>query len=147
MTSTEPDPGPRPAPDDDGGWVGTFVRRPVLTVVVNLLIIVAGIAALQGIEVRELPDVDRPVVTVSASYEGATPQTMDAQITSTHRRRGLAGPRRQQHLVEFIVWLEPGHDRIHGRDETRRGRNGRPRRRRRHPQPLAEGPEATSRAS
>ena len=84
MTSTEldPRPGPRPAPEDDGGWVGTFVRRPVLTVVVNLLIIVAGIAALQGIEVRELPDVDRPVVSVSASYEGATPQTMDAQITS-----------------------------------------------------------------
>ena len=86
MTSTQQDPGARPAPvpgpADDGGWIGTFVRRPVLTIVVNLLIIVAGIAALQGIEVRELPDVDRPVVTVRASYEGATPQTMDAQITS-----------------------------------------------------------------
>jgi HAE1 family hydrophobic/amphiphilic exporter-1 len=70
-----------PAPDD-GGWVGTFIRRPVLTVVVNLLIIVAGIAALQGIGVRELPDVDRPVVSIRTSYEGATPQTMDAQITS-----------------------------------------------------------------
>ena len=50
--------------------------------VINLLIIVAGYAALQGIEIRELPDVDRPVVTVRASYEGATPQTMDAQITA-----------------------------------------------------------------
>jgi hydrophobic/amphiphilic exporter-1 (mainly G- bacteria), HAE1 family len=85
MTSTTPEPRPAPVPPasrDDGGWVGTFVRRPVLTVVVNLLIIVGGIAALQGIEVRELPDVDRPVVTVRSTYEGATPQSMDAQITS-----------------------------------------------------------------
>ncbi len=80
MTSTAPD--ARPMPGDDGGWIGVFIRRPVLTVVLNLLIIVAGYAALQGIEIRELPDVDRPVVTVRATYEGATPQTMDAQITA-----------------------------------------------------------------
>lgn len=78
MTTTEP----RPSSGDDGGWVGVFIRRPVLTVVINLLIIVAGMAALQGIEIRELPNVDRPTVTVRASYEGATPQTMDAQITA-----------------------------------------------------------------
>lgn len=69
-------------PYDDGGWVGTFVRRPILAAVLNLLIIIAGIAAYQGIEVRELPDVDRPVVTVRASYTGATPESMDAQITA-----------------------------------------------------------------
>jgi len=80
MTPTAP--APSSTPPDDGGWVGTFIRRPVLTVVINLLIILAGVAALQGIEVRELPDVDRPVVSVRATYEGATPQTMDAQITS-----------------------------------------------------------------
>ena len=68
--------------DDDGGWVGTFVRRPILAVVLNLLIIIAGIAAIQSIEVRELPDVDRPVVTVRSSYPGATPESMDAQITA-----------------------------------------------------------------
>ena len=67
---------------DDGGWVGVFVRRPVLAVVLNLLIIVAGFAALQGIEIRELPDVDRPVVTVRTSYPGATPESIDAQITA-----------------------------------------------------------------
>ena len=67
---------------DDGGWVGVFVRRPIFAAVLNLLIIIAGIAALQGIEVRELPDVDRPVVTVRSSYPGATPESMDAQITA-----------------------------------------------------------------
>ena len=67
---------------DDGGWVGTFVRRPILAAVLNLLVIIAGIAALQGVEIRELPDVDRPVITVRTSYPGATPESMDAQITA-----------------------------------------------------------------
>lgn len=50
-------------PMDDGGWVGVFVRRPILAMVLNLLVIIAGVAAVQSIEIRELPDVDRPVVT------------------------------------------------------------------------------------
>ncbi|MDX2257854.1 MAG: efflux RND transporter permease subunit [Hyphomicrobiaceae bacterium] len=79
MTAT---PTSSPASTDDGGFVGIFVRRPVLAVVVNLLIIVAGFAALQGIEVRELPDVDRPVITVTTTYEGATPESIDAEITA-----------------------------------------------------------------
>ena len=58
------------------------VRRPTLIVVLNLLIVVAGLAALLGVEVRELPDVDRPVVTVRAFFEGASPETMDAEVTS-----------------------------------------------------------------
>lgn len=52
----------------------TSIRRPVLIVVLNLLIIIAGLAALNGVEVRELPDVDRPIVTVSASFPGAAPK-------------------------------------------------------------------------
>jgi HAE1 family hydrophobic/amphiphilic exporter-1 len=57
------------------------VRRPVLTIVFNLLIIVAGLAAFRGIEIREMPDIDRPVITVRASYDGATPETIDEQVT------------------------------------------------------------------
>jgi len=69
-------------PRDDGGWVGLFVRRPILATVLNLLVIIAGVAAVQSIEIRELPDVDRPVVTVRSSYPGATPEAIDAQITA-----------------------------------------------------------------
>src|SRR5688572_13225905 len=57
------------------------VRRPVLTIVFNLLIVVAGLAALQGVEIREMPDVDSPVITIRASYDGAAPETMDTQVT------------------------------------------------------------------
>ncbi len=58
------------------------VRRPYLAAVLNLLIIVAGISGLIGVEVRELPDVDQPVVTVRANYPGGSPETIDAEVTS-----------------------------------------------------------------
>ena len=58
------------------------IRRPILIVVLNLLIIIAGYAAINGVEVRELPDVDRPIVTVSASFPGAAPETVDTEVTS-----------------------------------------------------------------
>jgi hydrophobe/amphiphile efflux-1 (HAE1) family protein len=58
------------------------IRRPVLVLVVNLLIALAGIAALMAVDVRELPDVDRPVVMVRAEFPGASPETMDAEVIS-----------------------------------------------------------------
>ena len=57
------------------------VRRPWLVLVLNLLVAIGGIAALLAIEVRELPDVDRPVVSVNAFLPGASPETMDSEVT------------------------------------------------------------------
>ena len=67
---------------DGGGFVGAFIRRPILAAVLSLLIVIAGLAALFGVEVRELPDVDRPVVSIDTSYPGATPETVDAEVTA-----------------------------------------------------------------
>ena len=64
------------------GLPALAVRRPTLIVVLNLLIVIAGLAAILGVEVRELPDVDRPVVMVRAFFDGASPETMDAEVTS-----------------------------------------------------------------
>lgn len=64
------------------GLPALSVRRPYLAVVANLLIVVAGISAIFGVEVRELPDVDRPIVTVRADYPGGSPETIDAEVTS-----------------------------------------------------------------
>ncbi|WP_137681777.1 efflux RND transporter permease subunit [Aurantiacibacter suaedae] len=58
------------------------VKRPLLIGVLNLLIVMAGIAALVGVEVRELPNVDRPIVSVTTTLPGAAPETMDAEVTS-----------------------------------------------------------------
>ena len=43
------------------------IRRPVLASVVSLLIIVAGLASLNAISVRELPDVDSSVVSITTT--------------------------------------------------------------------------------
>ena len=58
------------------------IRRPVLIIVLNLLIAIAGYAALNGLEVRELPDVDTPTITVTAQFPGASPETVDAEVTA-----------------------------------------------------------------
>ena len=58
------------------------IRRPVLVLVLNLLIVLAGFAAIIAAEIRELPDVDRPIVSVQAVYPGASPETMDAEVIS-----------------------------------------------------------------
>ncbi|WP_026180615.1 efflux RND transporter permease subunit [Henriciella marina] len=64
------------------GLPGLAVRRPMMAAVLNLLIVIAGLAAILGVEVRELPDVDRPIVSVRATLPGAAPETIDAEVTS-----------------------------------------------------------------
>ena len=76
-----------PAPSTAG--TALFVRRPILAFVVNALIIIAGLAALFGVEVRELPDVDRPVVTITTRFSGASPETVDQELTG--RIEGAVG--------------------------------------------------------
>ena len=61
---------------------GLFVRRPVLAIVLSLLIVVTGLAGILGGEIRELPDVDRPVISVRTSYTGASPETIDREVTA-----------------------------------------------------------------
>lgn len=71
------------ANDSKATFTALFVRRPILAAVVNTLLVVAGLAALVGVDVRELPDVDRPVISVRTTYDGASPQTIDQEVTQT----------------------------------------------------------------
>ncbi len=57
------------------------IRRPVLAAVASLLIVVFGIGAMTRIPIRELPNIDTAVVTVSTSYTGASPEIIDTDIT------------------------------------------------------------------
>jgi HAE1 family hydrophobic/amphiphilic exporter-1 len=65
-----------------GGSTALFIRRPVLAFVLNVLIVVAGLAAFLAVEIRELPDVDRPVVTINADFTGASAETIDRELTA-----------------------------------------------------------------
>ncbi|MGR3634108.1 MAG: efflux RND transporter permease subunit [Limimaricola soesokkakensis] len=63
------------------GFADTFVARPIFGIVLNLLIIIAGLAALTSVDIREMPDVDQPVLSVRTSYEGAVASTVDTEVT------------------------------------------------------------------
>lgn len=74
---------PPSSQDSKLAFTALFVRRPILAAVLNTLLVVAGLAALVGVEVRELPDVDRPTISVRTTYEGAAPETIDQEVTQT----------------------------------------------------------------
>lgn len=57
------------------------VRRPVMATVFSLLIIAFGLIAFATLPLRELPDVDQPIVSISTSYPGASAQVVETQIT------------------------------------------------------------------
>ena len=59
-----------------------FIRRPVMTMLLTLSIIVFGIITYKQLAVNDLPAVDYPVLQVSASYPGANPETMANTIAT-----------------------------------------------------------------
>ncbi len=63
------------------GFAEIFVARPIFGIVLNLLIIIAGLAAFTSVDIREMPDVDQPVLSVRTTYEGAVPSTVDTEVT------------------------------------------------------------------
>jgi multidrug efflux pump len=57
------------------------IKRPVLAIVMNLMIILFGFIGFQYLGVREFPAIDPPVVTVSTNYPGANADIIESQIT------------------------------------------------------------------
>ena len=57
------------------------IRRPVLAVVMNLMLVVIGIMAFRELTVRELPNIDPPVVSVQVRYPGASAAVVETRIT------------------------------------------------------------------
>ncbi|HET7863146.1 MAG TPA: efflux RND transporter permease subunit [Burkholderiaceae bacterium] len=57
-----------------------FIRRPVMTVLLNAAIVVAGVIAYLQIPVAALPSYNTPVINVAAALPGASPETMAASV-------------------------------------------------------------------
>ena len=57
------------------------IRRPVFATVLSLVVVVFGVVALQRLPVREYPDIDPPVVSVTTFYRGASPAVVETEIT------------------------------------------------------------------
>src|SRR5258707_525408 len=57
-----------------------FIRRPVMTTLVMLAIVLFGIMAYRQLAVSDLPNVDFPTINVNASLPGASPETMASAV-------------------------------------------------------------------
>jgi multidrug efflux pump len=57
------------------------IKRPVLAIVMNLLIVLFGVIGFQFLGVREYPSIDPPIVTVRTNYPGANADIIESQIT------------------------------------------------------------------
>src|SRR6202043_2004852 len=74
------------------GLSGPFIRRSVMTVLLTLAVIVAGIATYGKLAVNDLPAVDYPIIQVTCSYPGADPTTMANNIATPLEKQFLQIP-------------------------------------------------------
>lgn len=59
----------------------TSIKRPVLAIVMNLVLVLFGVIGFNFLGVREYPSIDPPIVSVRTSYPGANSDIVESQIT------------------------------------------------------------------
>ena len=64
-----------------------FIRRPVMTTLVMMGILLFGVAGYRALPVSDLPNVDFPTIQVGASLPGASPETMAASVATPLERQ------------------------------------------------------------
>ncbi|MBQ0094833.1 MAG: efflux RND transporter permease subunit [Bacteroidetes bacterium] len=81
----------------------TSIRRPVLSTVMVLIIILFGIVGYSSLGVREYPSVDNPIISVSASYPGANAEVIENQITEPLEQQinGIPGIRSLSSVSQY----------------------------------------------
>ena len=57
------------------------VRRPVFAAVISLILVIIGLISLQSMSVREYPDIQQPIVSVSTAYRGAASDIVEKRVT------------------------------------------------------------------
>jgi HAE1 family hydrophobic/amphiphilic exporter-1 len=63
------------------GWIDTFIRRPVLTWMVTLSMVVFGVLGFVRLGVDQYPHMEFPTVNVTSVFEGASPEVMEEDVT------------------------------------------------------------------
>ena len=64
-----------------------FIKRPVMTALVMIGIVLFGVAGYQALPVSELPNVDFPTIQVQAALPGASPETMASTVATPLERQ------------------------------------------------------------
>jgi multidrug efflux pump len=57
------------------------VRRPVFAAVISLILVIVGLMSARNMSIREFPDIQRPVVSISTSYRGAASDIVERRVT------------------------------------------------------------------
>jgi multidrug efflux pump len=108
-----------------------FIKRPVLSLVVSLLLIVGGLASLGRLPIREYPQVDPPVISINTVYRGASNEVIENRVTQVIEGAvaGLEGIRqitsqsqddRSSVTIEFDVGRDPDAAAADARDRVAR---------------------------
>ena len=63
-----------------------FIRRPVIAIVVNLIVIIAGVQAIRTLNVRQYPRSENAAITVTTAYVGANADLVRGFITTPLER-------------------------------------------------------------
>src|SRR5882757_4890190 len=71
------------------------LKRPVLAIVMNLMLILFGVVGYNFLAVRDYPAIDPPIITVNTSYTGANPDLIESQISEPLEKQinGIPGIR------------------------------------------------------
>jgi multidrug efflux pump len=56
------------------------VRRPVFAAVISLILVIIGLMSVRGMQVREYPDIQQPIVSISTDYRGAASDIVEHQL-------------------------------------------------------------------
>jgi HAE1 family hydrophobic/amphiphilic exporter-1 len=69
------------------------IRRPIVTIVTMIALVVFGIAALTRLQTDEFPDIDAPIVFIGIAYPGASPDQVEREVVDRLEDRisGIAG--------------------------------------------------------
>ncbi len=84
------------------------IKRPVVATVMSLILVIFGLVVFNEIPTDELPDVERPIVTIQTNYQGASAEIVDTQITQKIEDRVGGTPG----LINIESMSEDGSSRI-----------------------------------
>ena len=103
------------------------IQRPVLTLMLTLSLVVFGVLGYFELGVDQMPNMEFPVVTVTAQLEGASPETMEEDVTEVleEHLNTIGGPALAE--VHHDAGRDDDHRRVRARARHRRGRAGRAR--------------------
>jgi HAE1 family hydrophobic/amphiphilic exporter-1 len=104
------------------------IKRPVAAIVIIITLMGLGLIALNKLRVNQIPDVEQPVMVVSITYPGASPDTVEREIVNRIERalQGIEGVDQtrssssaSEGLAQFVLIFEFHKDMTQAADEVR----------------------------